>query len=387
MLSIPSAYIQGYEKARASDQILADNYIRHTNLGDPVLDPIMEELADLPDHSLHRFIKAGIEDKKDILITAPESLRKFFLEQEDPPWLDHDSFEPGIRSFNTNVDLMLAAFVTGVLVEGFSTLIAKSFYMTGRVAANDRRLRQNNRQLMEIFFPEGLKKMSDGWKLSMRIRFVHARVRYLLGQSEDWDKDAWGTPLSAANLGLAISIFSMQLLKYAQRLGARFNQQEKESVLAIWRYTGYVMGIPESILYTDGKNAEEIYNIGYMCEPEPDKDSITMANLLINAIPDIVGIDDLKKEKQLITLAYRLSTVLIGNELANRFQYPKYSWFCLFRTHWGFRLKQSLHRLFKGSSSVKSENFLQLLTMSVYDTTGISYHMPDHVQESKSKPW
>ena len=387
MLSMPSAYIQGYEKAHVCDQALADNYIRHTWLGDPELDPIMEELADLPAHSMHRFIKAGIEGPDEILSTAPESLRNFFLEWKEPEWLDYDVFEPGIRSFNTNVDLMLAAFVTGVLVEGFSTLIAKSFHMTGRVAANDRRLRQNNRQLMEIFFPEGLRKNGDGWKLSMRIRFVHARVRQLLGKSEDWNREAWGVPLSAANLGLAISIFSMQLLKYAQLLGARFNQQEKDGVLAIWRYAGYVMGIPESILYIDGKNAEQIYNIGYMCEPEPGKESIAMANLLINSVPDIAGVSDPKEEEQLITLAYRLSTVLIGRNLAKQFQYPQYSWWCLFRTHWGFRIKQQLHRLFRGTQLVKSENFLQLLTMSVYDTTGISYHMPDHVQASKSKPW
>ncbi len=51
---------------------------------------------------------------------------------------------------------MLVAFVTGVLVEGFSTLIAKSFNTTGRVAATPRRLMQNNRQLMEIFLPGSL---------------------------------------------------------------------------------------------------------------------------------------------------------------------------------------------------------------------------------------
>ena len=192
--------------------------------------------------------------------------------------------------------------------------------ITGRVGSTERRLGQNNRQLMEIFFPYGLLRNGDGWKLSVRIRFVHARIRYLLSKSEDWDQTAWGTPLSAANLGLAISIFSMQLLKYSEVLGARFNRNEKESILAIWRYSGYLMGIPESILYTDGSDAEKIYGIGYMCEPEPDEDSIAMANLLINAIPMIVGIEEgSKEEKNLISLAYRLSRVLIGNKLADCF--------------------------------------------------------------------
>ncbi len=94
---------------------------------------------------------------------------------------------------------MLVAFVTGVLVEGLLTLIAKSFNTTGRVAATPRRLMQNNRQLMEIFFPGGLLRDGDDWKLSTCVRFVHARIRSLLVKSGEWDFEAWGTPLSAAN--------------------------------------------------------------------------------------------------------------------------------------------------------------------------------------------
>ena len=60
-------------------------------------------------------------------------------------------FVRGDAPFHANVDLMLVAFVTGVLVEGFSTLIAKSFNITGRVASTKRRLQQNNRHMMDIF--------------------------------------------------------------------------------------------------------------------------------------------------------------------------------------------------------------------------------------------
>ena len=74
-----------------------------------------------------------------MLRTAPQPLRDFFNNLEDPAWLDYEAFRPGIRAFHANVDLMLVAFVTGVLVEGFSTMIAKSFNITGRVASTKRR--------------------------------------------------------------------------------------------------------------------------------------------------------------------------------------------------------------------------------------------------------
>ena len=170
MIHVPTAYAEPYANARGYDEALVDNYIKHTTMGDPELDPVMEELSSLPPEELHRFIKVGIEEQDETLRAAPQPLRDFFNNLEEPAWLDYEAFRPGIRAFHANVDLMLVAFVTGVLVEGFSTMIAKSFNITGRVASTKRRLQQNNRHMMDIFFPGGLYRNGDGWKLSTRIR-------------------------------------------------------------------------------------------------------------------------------------------------------------------------------------------------------------------------
>ncbi len=161
-MKIPTAYAENYEKARLTDPVAVDNYMRHTGIGDPVLDPVMKELSDMPAPELHRFIGAGIEGRDHALRAAPEPLREFFKNLDEPSWLDWEALRPGIRAFHKNVDLMLVAFVTGVLVEGFSTLIAKSFNITGRVGSTTRRLQQNNRHMMDIFFPRGLERDGDG---------------------------------------------------------------------------------------------------------------------------------------------------------------------------------------------------------------------------------
>ena len=279
---------------------------------------------------------------------------------------------------------MLVAFVAGVLVEGFSTLIAKSFSITGRVAATKRRLQQNNRQLLEIFFPGGLQRDGDGWKLSTRVRFVHARIRSLLARHEEWNDEAWGVPLSAAHLGFAISVFSKRLLDYAQLVGARFTEEEKKSTLDVWRYSGYLMGIPGPILYEDGAEADRIYRIANMCEPPPDSDSATMANALINAIPGVADIEDEDERRQVISLAYKLSRALIGNELAGHFQYPRT---LVFGTLFSFRMKQRLQRWLTNESMIRADNFSRLLKISVYEESGLNYGLPDHVKHEKSHPW
>ena len=173
-------------------------------------------------------------------------------------------------------------------------------------------------------------------------------------------------------------------MEYSLRVGARFNAEERESVLAVWRYADYLMGIPETILYTTGAAAENIYKISYLCEPLPDADSITVANGLIQAIPSVADVADPVEEKKLMDLAYRLSRALIGNQLSNRFDFPKHS---TIGTLFSYRMKQRIKRMLRGGQLVSADNFAQLMTISVYDKRGLSYKMLDHVKHSKSSPW
>ena len=74
MANVPSAYADGYTKARAVDREAADNYIRHTTIGDPVLDPVMEDVSSLAADDLHRFFGADLKHQHEPLRDAP---RKF----------------------------------------------------------------------------------------------------------------------------------------------------------------------------------------------------------------------------------------------------------------------------------------------------------------------
>lgn len=384
---IPSAYRAGYEKARLEDPAAADNYVRHTTLGDPQLDPVLEEIADLSPPALHRFIHAGIEMQPEQLRSAPKVLRDFFEEIENPPeWFDYAACNAGIRAFYANANFVLVAFVAGVLIEGFASLIATSFNITARtvIGPGDRRLRQNNRQLMEIFVPGGLHRYGDGWKLSVRVRFVHARIRQLLAKAEPWDAPAWGTPVSAAHLGYAICVFSIRLVEQATAVGAKFSKDEIASFLALWRYTGHLMGIPDSILYADEAQARHLIRTTLLCEPPPGRHSIEMAQAFVRNVPVVAGIEDPREADSVRGLVFRLSRALMGNELADALEFPKSN---RLGTLYFFRMKQIVTRMLKGTRSAHLADFLQLLDVSQYDDEGMSYVMPDHWHTSKQSPW
>ena len=166
LMIVPSDYVPGYERARLGSRDIATKYIEHTRIGDPIAEAMVEDLAELGKSESMRIIETAMNDESgETLKGLPASVQEFFQEAATPPeWLKYWAFAPGVRMFHRNSQLILAAFVTGVLIEGFTTNIAKSFFITGRVRDQGvRRLGQNNRHMTEIFLPGGLYRYGDGW--------------------------------------------------------------------------------------------------------------------------------------------------------------------------------------------------------------------------------
>ena len=159
---------------------MATNYIAHTQIGDPDADAVIEQMASLDGGTAAQLFRLGLntedpEEREQVLRDAPSALRDFLRKLDTPPdWVDTSVYMPGIRMFHRNSRLVLGAFVGGTLIEGFSTNISKSFLVTGRLREYGvRRLKQNNRHMIELFMPGGMERNGDGWKLSIRVRLVH----------------------------------------------------------------------------------------------------------------------------------------------------------------------------------------------------------------------
>ena len=223
---------------------------------------------------------------------------------------------------------------------------------------------QNNRHMLEIFLHGGLYRHGDGWKLSVRIRIIHARVRYLLNNSGEWNTEEWGTPISSAHLGYAISAFSARLLKHMKTLGAYYNDVERESFMAVWRYSGHLMGVPKTILFRDEEEALKLYDIGLMCEPDAPTELVVMAHSLVNSAPLIAGMTDPPERQKLARYVYRISRGLIGRDTARRLMYPPHSslgavaWF-RFQQRYGHILAKVLPGTAQNSNFTKFTSLLK----------------------------
>jgi len=390
-MRIPAAYQPGYDKARVLNDRLADNYVRHTRIDDPLADAAAKALAPFGPQEAHRVIAAGMEQRDDVLSTAPTAVQEFFAKvSEPPPWLDLQALAPGMRVYHQYSDLFIAVHVTGVLVSGFSTMISKSFFRTGRLTEYGvRRLQQNNRHLIEICLPGGLDRDGDGWKLSVRIRLVHAQIRRLLRQPGEWDERNDGVPLSAAHMAFASAAFSSLLVDQVRRVGARISEEEAESFVQIWRYVAWLFGVPESILFRDFDEGLELCRIGFLCEPEPSEEAVLMANALINSAPLITGATASEKRQAMAKFVYRVSRALVGDELADQLRFPpQRTTGVLFLLKWQHRLGALVSRSLPGGwARRRSRNFITLLERSLFEQAGIPYRLPDSLDADRSTQW
>ena len=392
---IPSIYGHGYAKSRLLDVGLADLYLRHTTVGDPLADAAVESLASFSSMQAHKFIHAGMERDAAGLRSVPAPLRAFFEEIDTPPaWFDPEAVRPACYAFHRDSDLFIGGLVLGVLTVGFSTLISKSFFETGRLTEfGVRRLQQNTRHLIEITLPGGLDRQGEGWKLSVRIRLVHAQCRRLLreggSEASGWDESVYGMPLSLAHIALAYTAFSALQLAATVRLGASLSSDARKGYMHLWRYVGHLFGLPPALLFDDEAAALAFNAIGMACEPPPDLESIVMANSLIAQSPIVAGVHDPAEQAHMRKDLYRISRALIGHEMANRLRFPKY------RTRGvlsSLRWRRSAWSLLEGRSKYlvqrrRLTNFSLLLSKSIEDDLGISYRLPDRLQAEQASKW
>ena len=388
---VPTAYRNGFEMARWTDPELSHRYIEHTVKGDPLADAAVESMAGMPQKGIHELITAGMDGDEAGFRGAPAELRELIeFSCIQPDWFDSRAVYPGCRAFHADSDLYVQALVGSSIVWGFTTLISKSFFMTGRLTDHGvRRLRQNIRQLIEIMMPGGLERYAEGWKLSVRIRLIHAQVRYFLRRSDEWEEAEFGVPIHIAHVALAAANFSARVIEAAKRLGAEPTEEESEAFVQIWRYSAHLMGVPETILFTSEAEALALCRIAVACEPRPTIEGIVMANALVNSAPVVIGVRKPAERQQLANYVYRVSRALIGDQLADQINYPAQSTRgLLFYLRTRRRLAKRLRKLVpRWEAKVKVDRFTALVDNSQLRDPLISYRLPPKLHSDETQTW
>ncbi len=231
--------------------------------GDPAADALVEAFRALPGGSGWQLLERALEHGVDEVPDAPQELRGL-LEQAStaPSWLDLEVVDAGAASFwRVGLPALAPSLVYGSLAFGYQYGdLSRPLAATGRLERMaSRRLGETARWVLAATTPGAIAPGGEGWRSSLRVRMVHALVRRHLLDSPEWDTGEWGMPISAsAMMATAIGGFNIVPQRALEDMGARTAPADRESRTALWRWVGYVLGVPPALLPASWSEAERL---------------------------------------------------------------------------------------------------------------------------------
>lgn len=284
--------------------------------GDPAADEVVADFAVRPGgagwRALDSALAGGATTASIDALLAP--LR------DPPPWLDLDLVDAGaVAYWRVGAATLFLTLTYGSLAFGYQSAdLVRPLAATGRLERMaPRRLAETSRWAVAVTTPGGMHPGADGWGASVRVRIVHALVRRHLRTSPRWDPE-WGVPISAAGgFATAIGGFFVVPVRAMRDLGVRFSPAELEAIAHLWRWIGFVMGVPEDLLPASSRQAHDWVAAALAHGGEPTEDSPRLMRALLHH-----GLDAGPAAPVVAQLAGALSRRWMGRAMADRLDVP-----------------------------------------------------------------
>ena len=262
----------------------AQNLIPYLYACDTAADNVVKEL----------YLSEGYTNSTDSLLDyfegvhIPESYKsiweKFFNSFElTPSWVNKDLLQLGSELSRRAGLSALIVLRDYCLMGGYeSAAINKPLIYTGALKKGAvKRLTDTVNFWVHLTKENALTWNQEGMKQIFQTRMIHAYARVSIMQNTNWDREKWGLPINqwdmlATNLG-----FSIVFIVGLRRIGINPSKEEVAGLIHFWKYIGYLLGIPLTLLPDTEEQAIEALYYWTMTQREGDADSRALAQALM----------------------------------------------------------------------------------------------------------
>lgn len=219
-------------------------------IGDPLCDAWLEDAQQLPKHGMPMFNQAlhqGIYRVKD----APQSLKNLFAQiDEKPVWVDDGLLLLATKTLMRYPILQGLILQSVALMGGYSVPgLAAPLIATGALTKNTLpRVARTLAFIAAVTLPYGLKYANVGYQQAVHVRLVHGLVRLRLKNDATWDTARFGVPINQTDVIATNMTFSLLVVHGLMNFGCLLSEREQNSILHLWRYIGYLLGIQQHLM-------------------------------------------------------------------------------------------------------------------------------------------
>ncbi len=137
---------------------------------------------------------------------------------------------------------------------------------TGRLTNHTRRrIAQTAQFVFDVMSPGGLEQDGRGISSAIKVRLVHASIRYYMNlnignNKVNYNPAFLGLPINQEDLVGTMLAFSLVVVNGMEKLGIDLTMEEKESILHLWKVVGHLIGIQEEIMPDNYEEAKQIWS-------------------------------------------------------------------------------------------------------------------------------
>ena len=313
------------DEARRQYGSAVDRFLPALWRTDPLADEAVDVLAAIGEGS-HVLVDRAIDGAPE----APEAVRRMVdAAAEFPVWADESRMNrAGELLFRTGVPGGIAlgakSLLFGYCSPGGNKPLIWSGGLTSRVS---RRLAETAKFVCAVAEPGGLARGAEGFRITIRVRLIHAQVRRLIRERGGWRADDWGVPINQHDMLGTILLFSNAWLEGVEAMGISMSHDEAEDYMHLWRVVGHIIGVEPELLPATRQEGERLGGIIELTQGEPDDDARRLVKAFLSHPVDRAASAAERRAIERRMQAYAGAVRgLLGDELADQLALPKDNW-------------------------------------------------------------
>ncbi|ASK30600.1 hypothetical protein CEY12_10970 [Chryseobacterium sp. T16E-39] len=302
-------------------------YYYHTDeIGDQVVKDIyLKKKFREASKEIEQYIRNGVSESDPV----PESVKKLFSSiQRKPDWLNEDLLKSGAElCMRSGLDALIS-LRDYCLIGGYDyaylnkPLIVTEALKKGAV----KRLSETLDFWVNVTRYNALEIHAKGYEFAIKTRLIHSYARLSIKKHyKNWDSENWGEPINSWDMMATYIGFSLVFLHSLHKLGNSFSNEEELGIFHLWKYVGYLLGIPEDLLPDNKKQATEYFYLWTSIQPPSDKDSVLLAHSLLNESLENPILKFNFQRKNLRYLHICCTWFLLDHEVCKRLSIPDVS--------------------------------------------------------------
>lgn len=230
------------------------------SIGDPVVDLFTEDIfADPGEKQLWREWLSNLNENTQLQLLPALYNGHEWIKAADqlPVWANQRMMQNGSAFFARNSETIMT--LLGLLSLPYCYTAANGamvLYLSDRMRSDTRkRLYETAEFVWQVMAPNAFKSDGNGFAAILKVRAMHAAVRYYTLNSGKWNDD-WGVPVNQEDMAGTNLSFSLIVIRGLRKLGYTVSRDEQQGFLHLWNVIGFLSGLNRDLIPANGKQAQ-----------------------------------------------------------------------------------------------------------------------------------